>query len=74
MRPPYHHGPACPAEQQDPELNPGAGPLGWVVLDANDVMVAFGDGYMGERVARLRAAALNSGRPGTDIANDTRED
>jgi hypothetical protein len=44
--------PALPAEQQDPRLNPTRGPLGWVVVRADDeVMVPFGDGYMSQRVA-----------------------
>lgn len=74
MRPPYHAGPALPAEQQDEVLNPGGGPLGWVVLDADDCMASFGDGYMSKRVAVARAAALNERRVGTDVVNDTRED
>jgi hypothetical protein len=64
--------PALPAEQQDPQLNPSHGPLGWVVVRAQDeVMVAFGDGYMSQRVACARADALNAGRPGTDVVNDS---
>jgi hypothetical protein len=66
----YIAGPALPAEQQDPELNPGGGDLGWVVIrQRDDVMIAFGDGYMTEDVARARAQALNQGRPGTDVVN-----
>lgn len=70
MRPPYSAAPALPAEQQDPKLNPGGGPLGWVVVDADEIMLSFGDGYMSETIAQRRAAALNEGRPGTDVAND----
>jgi hypothetical protein len=43
--------------------------LGWVVVRDDGVMIAFGDGYMTERIANLRAAMLNRGRPGTDVAN-----
>lgn len=70
MRPPYRATPALPAEQQDPELNPGGGPLGWVLVDSDECMVAFGDGYMSERVATARAVVMNDGRPGTDVVND----
>lgn len=67
--------PALPAEQQDPRLNPTRGPLGWVVVRADDeVMVPFGDGYMSQRVACARADVLNAGRPGTDVVNDSETD
>jgi hypothetical protein len=68
----YYAVPASPAEQQDPELNPDFGPLGWVVMDANsETMLAFGDGYMDRRVATARAAMLNDGKPGTYVINDS---
>lgn len=66
---PYTAVAALPAEQQDPELNPSGGPLGWVVVDARETMLAFGDGYMCREVATARAVALNAGRPGTDVPN-----
>jgi hypothetical protein len=62
--------PALPAEQQDPVLNPSGNPLGWVVVRASDdVMMAFGDGYMEREIAEARARTLNAGRPGTDVPN-----
>lgn len=64
--------PALPAEQQDEELNPEHGPMGWVVVRASDEggMVAFGDGYMSEEVAKARAYVISAGKqPGTDVHN-----
>jgi hypothetical protein len=37
-------------------------------------LVAFGDGYMDERVATARAAMLNDGKPGTYVVNDSRSE
>lgn len=67
--PKYFAVPASPSEQQDPGANPSRGPLGWVVVDARDAVVAFGDGYMSRAVAVARAATMNAGMPGTDVPN-----
>jgi hypothetical protein len=69
VRRPYSAAPALPAEQQDRTVNPTGGPLGWVVVDADEIIVSIGDGYMDEHVAQARARALNSGRQATDIHN-----
>lgn len=70
MQRPFSAQPATPGEHADPAVNPDGGNLGWVVVDAHDVAIpSFGDGYMCEHVAKERAKALNSGRPGTDVPN-----
>lgn len=51
--------PALPAEQQDREQNPSGGPLGWVVVDQDDVIVR-GRMFMERTEAEQIAATLNA--------------
>jgi hypothetical protein len=50
--------PATPAEQQDPQINPSGGPLGWIVVrSADETLAAFGHGYV-DRAEAERTAGL----------------
>lgn len=53
--------PALPAEQQDREANPSAGPLGWVVVRASDEEVVGGHTmYLDREEAEAIAARMES--------------
>lgn len=43
--------------------------LGWGVCRHGHGLLAFGDGYMNEAIARARADALNRGEVGTSVVN-----
>lgn len=45
--------------------------FGFGVCRQNHGLQEFGDGYMNEKVATARAAALNAGLPGSSIVNDS---
>lgn len=47
--------------------------FGWGVCKHGSGLQEFGDGYMVERIARARAAALNAGRSATTIPTRIRK-